>query len=121
MNQVIVYVNKNAIITGILFYCIEHYLYISKYTRINLSIIFDGDIEKIKKIIKNKYIISNNELQNIKQIKPLDLLKYPPQKAMVLDTDTYNVIKLYIKKIENKTIYMVFIITKSSILKKDLK
>lgn len=103
--MIIIYVNKNAIMTGILFYCIEHFLYISKYSSIKLCVIFDGDINIIKKIIEKKYNISSDELQNIISIKPLDLLKYSTNKAMVLDTDTYNMIRLFIGKIKKIFLY----------------
>jgi len=105
LNKIILYVRPNIIINGILFYCIEHFLYLTKKTDIELCIIYNGDINDIKNIIKEKYFITNNELLKIKQIKRTNLLKENINKALVLDTDTYNIIKNFSKKINKIFLY----------------
>jgi len=102
-SKIIIYVNPNLIMTGILFYCIEHFLYISKYEDVQLCVIFDGDIDVIKGIIKEKYDIIN--LDNVVKIKPIDLLKSVTKKALVLDTFTYNKIQNFTQKIDKIFLY----------------
>jgi hypothetical protein len=104
LDKIILYVRPENVINGILFYCVEHFLYLSEYTDIDFCVIFDGDINYIKDIIKEKYVIGT-ELNNIKQIKTLDLIKTDTDKALVLDTDTYNAIKPFNKKIKKIFLY----------------
>jgi len=105
MNKIILDVNEHNIINGTLFYCVEHFLYLSKYTNINLCIIFNNNINIIKNIIKEKYFITNDELDNIIQIKSLDLLKTNTNKAMILDSRTYNIILPFASKINKIFLY----------------
>jgi len=104
-SSVIMFINKNLLINGILFYCIEHYLYLCKKIDIKLYIIFDGDINIVKNIIKEKYYISETELKNIIHIKKTYLLKHNFHKVLILDTETYNNIKLFSKKIDKIFLY----------------
>lgn len=105
MNKIILYVRQNILINGILFYCVEHFLYLVKKADIELCIIYNGNINDIKNIIKEKYFITNNELSKIKQIKRTNLLKENINKALVLDTDTYNIIKNFSKRINKIFLY----------------
>ncbi len=104
-NKIILLVHKNLVINGILFYCIEHYLYLSKKMDVELCIIYDGDINYIKEIIQNKYFISDEELDNIKHIKILDVLRTSTRKALILDTDTYCFLSSFSKRIEKIFLY----------------
>jgi hypothetical protein len=105
VHKIVIYINEKAIITGILFYCIEHFLYLSKFTDIQLCVIYNGDLNTIKGIIKEKYVILNKQLENVVQIKPLDLIKHSAKKIMVLDTDTYNMIQNFLGKTEKVFLY----------------
>lgn len=106
MNKIILYVHPSIVINGILFYCIEHFLYLrSKNIDITFNIIYSGDFNEIVQIINDKYIISESDLNKIYKIKLFDLIKYKTEKALILDTNTYNYIEKFNSKINKIFLY----------------
>lgn len=98
MNAIIYNVLNNKQINGTLFYAFEYYVFLLKYTDLNLIIFGDADSGFIKSIFNDKYNVDDAVIERIIFInRHRDLITLNLKNVMFLDLRSYSSLKPFIR------------------------